>query len=86
MSKDIETVEQRTKIVQDYLIKNGWTIDKWGHARKTYDRGNGMRDYRYKFLTNVMRYEVSAPDVGWVRIRSLNLREVALQLVKGGRL
>lgn len=82
MPKDISTPDARIKVIQDYLVTKGWTIDKWGHARKTYDRGNGLRAYRYKFQTNVIRFEVSS-ECGWVRIQSLNMRAVALNVVRG---
>lgn len=62
------------------LAGKGWTIDRFGHAKKTVDG----KVYRYKFQAHTIRFEVqvnhpasqySPASKSWVRIKSLKYKK-----------
>jgi len=64
------------------LEAKGWTIDRFGHARKTIRN----EEFRYKFLANTVRFEIQtnheasnyAPSSkSWVRIKTLKYKKVS---------
>ncbi len=66
--------------------RQGVEADRWGHVR--FKKNN--RDYRFKFLKNVIRYEVlvrhehGSPD--WIRIKSYPVGSAYANLKKQGLL
>ncbi len=63
------------------LTKKGWTVDSFGHAKKTVDG----KVYRYKFQAQTIRFEVQAnheatrystASKSWVRIKTLKYKKV----------
>lgn len=66
--------------------RQGVPVDRYGHVR--FKKNN--RDYRFKFMKNVIRYEVlvrhehGSPD--WVRIQSYPVKTSYANLKKKGLL
>lgn len=58
--------ENHIKSITDKLVSMGWTIDRWGHYKKSVPNG---KDYRVKMQKTSMRLEVKAGSQ-WVNILS----------------
>jgi len=63
------------------LVAIGWTVDNFGHAKKTIDG----KVYRYKFQSHTIRYEIqviheatrySPMSKSWVRIRTYEYKRL----------
>ena len=57
---------------KEFLTKNGWERDRWGHMQKTADDG---KQYRWKFQKKSVRLEVQVKEQysnrnKWARMKS----------------
>lgn len=62
-----------------WAVKNGWTLDRWGHLQKQLygpskpdDAGRHhvqLKEFRFKLSRIAARYEVRC-SAGWVRLSS----------------
>jgi hypothetical protein len=48
-----------------WAMRNGWTLDRWGHLKKEFDNGT----HRIKLSRIAARHEISTP-FGWARLAS----------------
>lgn len=90
--------KERAKLIKDVLLKNVRInddalaeIDRFGHIK--FEKND--RKYRFKFLTNVIRWEVqtvhetteySPAQKEWVRLKSYNITDVFKLMVKRGEI
>ena len=56
-----------------WAMRNGWTLDRWGHLKKEFDNGT----HRIKLSRIAARHEISTP-FGWARLASGYLKNLHL--------
>lgn len=83
LSRARQKTADKRDAIRDYLKDKGWTIDRFGHAKKEY------QDYtiRYKFQVNTIRKEKLVVYTGgsksWVHLATLGVNGAHGLLVKG---
>ena len=75
-------VSEKLEVVKQYIAsKPGHELNRWGHVHLE-ARG---REYRFKFLTNVVRKEIKVRyDDGsssWMRVKTYNINDAYKNLV-----
>lgn len=75
-------VAEKLEVVKNYVAgKTGHTVNRYGHIHVE----SQGREYRYKFLTNVMRKEVKVRyddgSTSWMRVNSYNINDAYKNLV-----
>jgi len=66
--------EKHVENIKEFLIKEGWTEDRWGNFKKTARE----REFRLKFQKHSIRLEKMVESVGWIRIRSDYTKDIIL--------
>ena len=85
----VMNIEQKRDLVRNALVNNnsGHVADRWGHVH--YTSTETGRDYRYKFMKNVIRLEAPVRydgSKGWIRLKSYNVSKVYAAMVKKGKI
>lgn len=75
-------VSEKLEVVKQYIAsKPGHELNRWGHVHLE-ARG---REYRFKFLTNVVRKEIKVRYVdgssSWMRVKTYNINDAYKNLV-----